>query len=178
MNPRRYFPIVLIALAFGSEAGAAPKTRARKPPESDIASIETRQAVVELALNLAKVEAPASLADAQLPRPFNPPGFGMASAQEVHPASEATPAGPAKPFGDREILAAIAPLIKPTGTFTMGSDRLLMFSKKKLKAGDRLTVNYEGQDYTLELVNIDRTNFTLRFNHEEITRPIKPGKTP
>lgn len=178
MNPRRYFPILLFALACGPEAGAAPKTRARKPPESDIASIETRHAVVMVALNLAKVETPASLADAQLPRPFSPPGFGMASAQEAHPTSEAAPAGPARPFGDREILAAIAPRIQPSGTFTMGSDRLLMVGRKKLKAGDRLTVNYEGQDYTLELVNIDRTNFTLRFNREEITRPIKPGKTP
>ena len=178
MNLRRYFPIVLIVLAFGPEAGAAQKTRARKPPESDIASIEARHAAVELAQTLAKVEAPTSLAEVQLPKPFNPPGFGMASAQEVHPSAEAATTGPAKPFGDREILAALAPLIKPTGTFTMNSERLLMFGKKKLKAGDRLTVNYEGQDYTLELVNIDRTNFTLRFNHEEITRPIKPGKTP
>ena len=60
----------------------------------------------------------------------------------------------------------------------MGSERLLMFGKKKLKAGDHLTVNFEGQDYTLELVAIDRTNFTLRLSHEEITRPIKPGKNP
>ena len=60
----------------------------------------------------------------------------------------------------------------------MGSERLLSIGKKRLKTGDRLTVNFEGQDYTLELVAIDRTNFTLRLNREEITRPIKPGKSP
>ncbi len=178
MNPRRYLPLVLLALAFGSEAGAAPKSHGRKPPESDIASKETRDKAIELAQTLAKVETPSSLADVQLPKPFNPPGFGLASADEAHPASEAASAGPAKAFGDKEILAAIAPRILPTGTFTMGSERLLMFGKKKLKAGDHLTVNFEGQDYTLELVAIDRTNFTLRLSHEEITRPIKPGKNP
>jgi hypothetical protein len=29
-------------------------------------------------------------------------------------------------------------------------------------------------DYVLELTDIDGTNFTLRYNKEEITRPVKP----
>jgi hypothetical protein len=177
MNPRHYLPIVLIGLVTGSTVSAARSTAPRKPPESDLASIESRRTAVELAVSLAKVEPPASLADVSLPQPFNPAGFGLASRDESHKTADVAP-GPVKAFGDKEVLAALAPRIMPTGTFSMGGDRLLMFGKKKLKAGDRLTVNFEGQDYTLELVAIDRTNFTLRYNREEITRPIKPGKTP
>jgi hypothetical protein len=66
----------------------------------------------------------------------------------------------------------------PKGTLSLGSQSLLIFGRKNLRVGDRLTVSFEGTDYTLELVAFDRANFTLRLNHEEITRPIKPGKNP
>ena len=89
-----------------------------------------------------------------------------------------TPTAPVKSFGDREILTALAAKVLPKGTLSLGSESLLIFGKKNLRAGDRLTVSYEGQDYNLELVSFDRTNFTLRLNKEEITRPIKPGKNP
>ncbi len=88
-------------------------------------------------------------------------------------------AGPApRAFGDREILIALAGKVHPGGSFSLGSEALLNFGKKNLRAGDHLTVSYEGQDYNLELVTFDRTSFTLRLNKEEITRPIKPGKNP
>ena len=173
MKPRRYLFIVLLGSACGLPFSAARATRTRPPPESDLASIEVRRAAVELAVNLAKVDEPAALANNTLPKPFNPAGFGMTA----HPV-EATPSGPSKAFGDHEILAALASRIQPKGTLGQGANQLLSFGKKNLRVGDQLTVNYEGQDYTLELVAFDRTNFTLRLNHEEITRPIKPGKNP
>ena len=178
MNQRCHLLFALIGLASGLTVSAATAAKPRKPPESDLASIEARHAVVELAASLAPVETPASLAETPLPQPFNPSGFGQASRDESRKSAETASAQPAKAFGDREILAAIAPRVLPTGTFSMGSERTLSFGKKRLKTGDHLTINFEGQDYTLELVAIDRTNFTLRLNREEITRPIKPGKTP
>ena len=177
MNPRRHFSPLLIALVFGSATGMAlAATPKHKPPESDIAAIEARRGLAEHAESLAKVDTPEALSDASLPRPFNPPGFGQDS-RPVAVETVATP-GPVKSFGDRELLRALASKIMPGGTFSLGSQSLLGFGKKNLRAGDHLTVNYEGQEYILELVSFDRTNFTLRLNHEEITRPIKPGKNP
>lgn len=176
MNQHRHIFPLLIALVFGSATGVAlAATPKHKPPESDIAAIEARRGLVEHSEALAKIDAPAALSDASLPRPFNPPGFGLDSRPVVE--TVATP-GPVKSFGDRELLRALASKIMPKGTFSLGSQSLLGFGKKNLRAGDHLTVNYEGQEYILELVSFDRTNFTLRLNHEEITRPIKPGKNP
>ena len=93
MNPRRSILIVLIGLAAGATLSAAKATAPRKPPESDLATIEARKAVVELAVNLARVETPASLAETPLPQPFNPAGFGQASRDEAHKSAEAASVG-------------------------------------------------------------------------------------
>lgn len=174
MNLTRSFSLVLTALIFGSVAGVVCGAPHKRPaPESDLASIEVRRVAVDLAFNLAKVETPESLADAGLTQPFNPPGFSL----DPHAVVESTTTpGPVKSFGDRDILIALASKVSPKGTLSLGSNQLLIFGKKNLRPGDRITVNYEGQDYNLELVSFDRTNFTLRLNHEEITRPIKPDK--
>jgi hypothetical protein len=55
---------------------------------------------------------------------------------------------------------------------------LLLLGRGRVKIGDKFTVAYNGQDYELELTAIDRTTFTLRYHGEEITRPIKTGKSP
>lgn len=176
MNLPRHLPFVLLALALGPVTGASGAVAKRKPPESDLASVETRKVAVDLAATLAKIDTPEGLVGTSLPRPFSPPGFGL----NARPAGETptTAATPVKSFGDREILVALAAKVMPGGTFSLGSEALLSFGKKNLRAGDRLTVSYEGQDYSLILVGFDRTNFTLRLNKEEITRPIKPGKNP
>ena len=121
-----------------------------------------------------KVDTPEPLVASAVARPFNPSGFY----RTARPVTE-TVAGPApKAYGDREILAALAAKVIPKGTLRLGSQSLLIFGKKNLRPGDRLTVSHEGQDYNLVLVGFDNTNFTLRLNKEEITRPIKPGKNP
>lgn len=172
--PRPFIPL-LAALALGLAPSGLQAATKRKAPESDLATMEVRRPSVELGDKLAKVENAESLADSALPHPFNPPGFGLDKA----PVVEAAPTpGPVRSVGDRELLNALASKIQPKGTFGLGSQSLLSFGKRNLRVGDRLTVNYDGQDYILELVSFDRTNFTLRLNHEEITRPIKPGKNP
>jgi len=173
MKYLRFSPLLIAALAFGPVSAMAATASKRKPPQSDLASIEARRAAVDLASNLAKVEPPDSLVGTSPPNSFNPKGFGM----EVRPVADPATPGPApRSYGDREILAALAAKVLPKGTLSLGSQSLLIFGKKNLRRGDRLTVNYEGQDYNLELVSFDTTNFTLRLNKEEITRPIKPGK--
>lgn len=115
---------------------------------------------------------PANLAD-----PFHPPGFGGAlDPSPVQPGND-TPAEPIQrpsgPRTDRELLAAIATAIRAPNVITMGGQQILIFGQKRVKAGDPLTINFEGTDYTLTVTAVDRTSFTLRLNREEYTRPIK-----
>jgi len=79
----------------------------------------------------------------------------------------------AGPRTDREILQAIAANLKPSGYFVLGGQPTLVFGQKRVKAGGSLVIPFEGTDYTLEVVSIERPNFTLRLNREEFTRPIK-----
>ncbi|MEO9111320.1 MAG: hypothetical protein ABI387_01580 [Lacunisphaera sp.] len=74
---------------------------------------------------------------------------------------------------DREILQGIAANLKPSGNFVMDGVAALLFSQKRVKAGEYLTITFEGTEYTLEIAAIERTSFTLRLNREEFTRPIK-----
>ncbi len=82
-------------------------------------------------------------------------------------------------LSDRELLKNMADSITPSGMMQLGDRAILLVGKKKLKVGDRLSVNTDGTAYELEVSAIDRTSFTLRLKNEEITRPIKsPVKKP
>lgn len=117
--------------------------------------------------------------------PFNSPAFAEAAAavgrvsnvpNPTTPAGTgtgATPAAPTGPRTDHDLLAAIANSLKPGGSIVLGGQPTLLFGQKRVKAGGVLTITFEGNQYTLEVVSIDRTNFTLRLNREEFTRPIK-----
>ena len=81
--------------------------------------------------------------------------------------------GPVGPRTARDLLQSIAASLKPSGYFVLGGQPTLVFGQKRVKAGSPLTITFEGTEYTLEIVSIDRPNFTLRLNREEFTRPIK-----
>lgn len=82
---------------------------------------------------------------------------------------------PAGPLSPHDLLQAIAtsPSLKPSGFFVIGGQPTLVFGQKRVKAGSFLTITFEGTEYAIEIVSIDRPNFTLRLNREEFTRPIK-----
>ncbi len=82
---------------------------------------------------------------------------------------------PVGPRSAHDLLQAIAtsPSLKPSGFFVLGGQPTLVFGQKRVKAGSFLTITFEGAEYALEIVSIDRPNFTLRLNREEFTRPIK-----
>lgn len=88
-------------------------------------------------------------------------------------APEAPRPEPVGPRSNRDLLQAIALSLKPSGSFVFGGVTQLSFGQKRVKPGGLLTVTFEGKEYTLEVVSIDRTHFTLRLNREEFTRPIK-----
>lgn len=155
----------------------APAARARI--ESDLASPEKRHLSVEKAVELAKQKVITPLPDT-LPLPFSPPGFDLTDAEEAAAAAEAArrsgvplAAGVPPPPTDRQLLETITAKISPSGSIFLGGKPMLMFGKRFVKTGSHFTVTYKGTDYDLELTDIDGSNFTLRYNREEITRPIK-----
>jgi len=98
-----------------------------------------------------------------------------APALEAAPSAGAAPAT-ARPAGarsGRELLTAIADGLRPSGYIVMGGQASLSFGQKRVKAGETLTIIFEGAEYTLDVVSIDRTHFTVRLHNEVYTRPIK-----
>ena len=170
-------------------------------PQSDIVSPDKRRAAVEFAQHLTRPPVPVPV-PADLVHPFNPPGFDQPDPEEVRaaaaayakglgpapasgapaassaPGAAAGPGQPAQPPGEREILVTLAAKLPTTGTMIFNGQPLLLLARSRVKIGDKFTVAFNGQDYELELIAIDRTTFTLRYHGEEITRPIKSGKSP
>ena len=166
--------LLLAAAALAGSAAAAPL--------SDVMAPDKRKPIVDAATRLAAPPALAPL-PAPLINPFNPPAFGQPDPEELRAFAAAQAAAQAaaassRPSTDRDFLNLIAAKITPSGTLTLDGESWLVFGRKRLRVGDRLTVTYEGRDYDLALTAIDRTTFTLRLDQEEVTRPIKPGKTP
>lgn len=147
---------------------------------ADVAPPQRREAVVETAERLTNRPSPAAV-PAELASPFNPANFdqadraGEAGARATPGTTAAAgPVEPAKPAGDREILETLAARLTPSGMIAMGGRPLLIIDRNRFEVGTKFIVTYNEQDYELELAAIDRTNFTLRYRGEEITRPIKP----
>lgn len=119
--------------------------------------------------------------DATLPdkvaNPFSPGTFGSTVPTAPTDGSQTDPAGGTPTQGGqrsgRDLLAAIADAIPAPNLITFGGRHILVFGQKRVKAGEFLTINFEGKDHNLEISAIDRTSFTLRLNREEYTRPIK-----
>ncbi len=147
----------------------------------DIAPPDKRKALMETASYLAKQHAVEPLAAAKI-NPFDPSGFGQADADEraavLAAAKAAHQTAATRAPNDRELLETIASKIVTYGTIiTPSGEPVLSLGKKYVKIGTKFTVTYSGVDYPLELTAIDRTTFTLRYNREEIIRPInKAGK--
>ncbi len=194
MNFRFAFFTVGVLLSSAALSAATSK------PISDLVSPEKRRAVVDLALRLSRVPEPVALPP-DLAQPFSPTNFEQPDPEEIRAAATARAnssggssggvvgpggaVGPVagaqapRPPADREILESIAPKILPTGTIKVGGEPLLIFGRKNVKIGNQFTVTdpTSGKEYELELIAIDSTTFTLRFRNEEITRPIKSGKS-
>ena len=96
------------------------------------------------------------------------------AAQGQEQASTGTTApAPTGPRSARDLIQTIASSLNPSGFFILGGQPTLVFGQKRVKAGGFLTITFEGTEYTIEIISIERPNFTLRLNREEFTRPIK-----
>ena len=150
--------------------------------KSEIAGVASRRDVVAAALKLVTPDAPPPL-PANVNHPFNPEAFGRPDAEELAAiaaakAAEAAALNKSKPASEADLLERIAERVAPSGSVTMNGEPLLIFGQKRVSVGDRLTVTYDGRDYTVEITSIQRFTFTLRLNRAEITRRINPGKNP
>ncbi len=158
---------------------ATPAWSASGKITSDLVVPAKRQETVDKATHLTRPPVPAPV-PVNLNPPFNPSGFDAPDADEGGTASAgatgaktAVAVKPAGPVGNRELLEAMAPRIQPTGSFIVGGNPLLTFpGAKRVRVGDTIQVVFNEKEYELEVTAIDRTNFTLRFRGEEITRPI------
>ena len=172
----------LTALVFAGGAVLAPAK-----PVSDLDSVEKRHAVVQLAQRLTRPPEPLPLPEG-LTNPFNPAGFEQSDPEEAKAvaaalaraslaagggAARAAAAQPVRPQGEREILESLAARLPTKGTIILNGEPLLVLTGGRVKIGDKFTVAFNGQDYELELVAIERTTFTLRYHGEEIVRSIK-----
>jgi hypothetical protein len=191
-------PLVTAALVLALFAPLA--LLAAEKAKSDLDPPEKRRPVVELAQHLTRPPEPVAV-PANLVHPFNPPDFNQPDPEEQRAAAAAfakgvgpapasgaattagpgaagAPSQPAQPQGTREILETLAAKLPTTGTIVFNGEPLLLLARNRVRIGDKFTVALTGQEYELELVAIDRTTFTLRYHGEEITRPIKSGKSP
>lgn len=159
----------LVAFALTARAYAAEGEAVVAPPK--------RQEVLDRAKALLAAPAqPAAVKD-----PFHSEAYAESLAGAVRSPEGQQPAGdnatprtvPTGPRNARDLLQTIAASLKPSGFFVLGGQPTLVFGQKRVKAGGFLTITFEGNEYTLEIVSIERPNFTLRLNREEFTRPIK-----
>jgi hypothetical protein len=168
-------------LGFGLAAlGATPAwSAAASKVTSDLVVPNKRQETVDKATRLTRPATPVKLPEGMI-QPFNPAGFDLRDDEErpnPNPGPNPGPVVPKGPSSDRELLEAMAPRIQPTGSFILGVNPLLTFpGAKRVKVGDVISVTFNDREYDITITAIDRTNFTLRYRGEEITRPIKPTK--
>ena len=158
MKFRSSLYIAIVGCAFASPAMQA----------QIVSKPDARQMALSAAEEVLAIKPPSVPAD--VIDPFNSAAFNEAMGLGRPASGEAVKSGPRT---DREILSAIAAVLKPTGNFIIGGEQTLIFGQKRVKAGMPLTINFEGTEYTLEMAAIDRTSFTLRLNREELSRPIK-----
>jgi hypothetical protein len=175
--------ITVVALALGW-AGLGLVAFAAQPAGT-VAGANLRQQALNRAQATLNAK-PAGIADTQI-NPFNPAAFnelvsgaaaiGAGGGETPSGGGATSPAGGGKPAGgprsDRDLLIAIAGALKPGGSIKMGGGQILLMGVKKIKVGDPLSVTFEGAQYNLQVTAINPTNFTLRYNGEEYTRPIK-----
>ena len=150
--------VLLIPLAScleGRDAVASPAERAR---------VLERLAALQ-------AERPAVVPETGIKDPFNPPPNDLR--EDYDPNAVQKPNAPARSVAGPELLAVLAAKLHPTGSVSLGGEPYLLFNEKRQKSGDKIIVTHEGVDYSLEILSIESNRFRVRYNDQELTRPIK-----
>lgn len=73
-------------------------------------------------------------------------------------------------YSDEEVLEAVAPTIRPTGTVIRGNQRILVLPNGNLSEGALLNVNFRGKPYEIRLEQIRNDRYVLRLNETTLIR--------
>ena len=133
--------------------------------EAPISAPAAREATLALVQRLA-AEKPGAAAVGVTKDPFYPAASDLRG--EVEKGGPKTSSLP-----DKELLELIAAQINPTGSVELGGEPQLLFTEKRQKIGDKLTISIDKVEYEVEIVSIDKTRFRIRYNNMETTRAIK-----
>ena len=99
--------------------------------------------------------------------PFNPPAADLREAPAPGREGEATRRS------DAELPALLAARVRPTGSMTLGGEPYLLFTERRQKIGDKVSVTLDGVEYAVEIVSIAGNRFRIRYNGKEAERTIK-----
>jgi hypothetical protein len=72
----------------------------------------------------------------------------------------------------RPLVEQIAADLKPSGNSIIGGNQTLVFGQKKVVAGDTLNIMFNGVQYEVTVIDINKTDFTIELNGTRYTRPI------
>ena len=144
-------PYSLVALLGAAVLLGVSQPRAFAVRSSDLAPVQTRNAVVKVAQKLS-VAPRASTLPADLTNPFNPPGFDQPSAN-----------------GGRN---SVARRFLASGAMTRGDKWVFTVGGRPLQAGQARMLTYNGREYEVEIVSVEGRSVTLRYGNAKITRSI------
>lgn len=71
-----------------------------------------------------------------------------------------------------DTLRQMALQIPATGTVTISGETVLLLGQKRLKVGDSVTINFEGENHELVISNLQSSSFTVRYRGLSVSRPI------
>ncbi|MAM92545.1 MAG: hypothetical protein CMI15_13900, partial [Opitutaceae bacterium] len=129
---------------------------------------EHRQEKIELAARLLAKE-PVLLGEemiASVGDPFKTEEKPEVVAEEVVEVAE-------KEIPAAELIPLLAENVNPTGIFSIGGDCYLMFKEDKVKSGEIVPVVYNKKKYMLEITNVLRNGYNLRFQDAELEIKLK-----
>ena len=72
-----------------------------------------------------------------------------------------------------ELIPLLAENVTPTGIFSIGGEYYLMFKEDKVRAGGIVPVMYKNKEYNLEITNVLRNGYNLRFQDAELEIKLK-----
>lgn len=76
-------------------------------------------------------------------------------------------------FTGVELLKNLANQVPATGTAMLGGQYYLLTGQKRLKVGDRITINFQGGAYDIEILSISATNFSVKRGDATHTRAVR-----
>ena len=127
----------------------------------------SRDAVVATLSRLTRPSRDSSVAAPVSIDPFSPPP------EHTRPGDETQLGGKVSSMSDEQLVEALIALIQPTGSMMQGGEPYLLFTERRQKIGDKVTVTFDKVEYIVEIISISGNRFRVRYNDKEAERTIK-----